>query len=114
MPAELAASPRLNPYAPATPKIRAIHYGLSVVVMTKQTSESTIACDVCGWTAARVRRVPRSYGRGKDLLVIQGVPVISCTHCGESYLTTLREVERIKRERRGRARKQEVSVAEFT
>lgn len=84
--------------------------------MAKQAKGSEVICDMCGRQAARVRRVPRSYGRGKDLLVIQDVPVISCTHCGESYLTaaTLHEVERIKRERRARARKQEVSVAEFT
>ncbi len=83
--------------------------------MAKQARESAVTCDICGRQAARVRRVPRSYGRGKDLLVIQDVPVISCTHCGESYLTavTLHAMERIKRERRVRARKQEVAVVEF-
>ena len=83
--------------------------------MSKQAKESALICDICGQQTARVRRVPRSYGRGKDLLVIQDVPVISCTHCGESYLSaaTMHAMERIKRERRVRARKQEVAVVEF-
>ncbi len=55
-------------------------------------------CGICGQEGARVHRVTRSYGQGKNLLVIENVPVISCPHCGESYLTaeTLHEIERIK------------------
>ena len=53
-------------------------------------------CDICGQEGARVRHVSRSYGKGEDLLVIEGVPVVSCPNCGESYLTaeTLHEIER--------------------
>lgn len=59
-------------------------------------------CEICGKEGARVRHVTRSYGRGKDLLVIKNVPVVSCPHCGESYLTveTLHEIERIKLHRK--------------
>ena len=55
-------------------------------------------CDVCGKKGARIRRVTRSYGTGKVEFLIRGIPVVSCPHCGESYLTaeTLREIERIK------------------
>ena len=65
-----------------------------------------MVCDICGQEGARVRRVARSYGKGKDLLVIENVPVVSCPHCGESYLTaeTLHEIERIKRHQRSLAR----------
>lgn len=72
-------------------------------------------CDICGEKRARIHRVTRSYGRGKNLLVIEAVPVVSCPHCGESYLTaeTLHEIERIKKHRRNFASKQEVSVANF-
>jgi len=72
-------------------------------------------CDICGQEGARVRHVARSYGKGKDLLVIENVPVISCPHCGESYLTadTLHEIERIKLHRRSLAQERPVAVAVF-
>lgn len=72
-------------------------------------------CDLCGKTGARQRFISRSYGSGESLLVIESVPVMSCSHCGESYLTsqTLHEVERIKRQREGIATKRPVAVAAF-
>ncbi|RJP32414.1 MAG: type II toxin-antitoxin system MqsA family antitoxin [Candidatus Omnitrophota bacterium] len=72
-------------------------------------------CDVCGQEGARVRHVPRSYGKGEDLLVIENVPVIRCSNCGESYLTaeTLHEIERIKQHRKNMAQERPVSVAVF-
>ena len=71
-----------------------------------------MVCDICGKSGVRQRYVSRSYGKGASLLVIEGVPVMSCPHCGESYLTaqTLHEVERIKREREGIATKRTVAV----
>lgn len=70
-------------------------------------------CDICGQEGARVRHVTRSYGRGKDLLVIENVPVVSCPRCGESYLTaeTLHEIERIKLHCKSFAQERPVSVA---
>jgi YgiT-type zinc finger domain-containing protein len=72
-------------------------------------------CDICGKEGARVRHVTRSYGQGENLLVIENVPVISCPHCGESYLTaeTLHEIERIKLHRQSLATECSVSVAVF-
>jgi len=72
-------------------------------------------CDICGEEGARVRHVTRSYGKGENLLVIEDVPVVSCPHCGESYLTaeTLHEIERIKLHRRSFARERPVPVASF-
>ena len=72
-------------------------------------------CDICGKEGARIRRVSRSYGKGENLLVIEHVPVVSCPHCGESYLTadTLHEIERIKRDRQSYAVERPVAVAEF-
>jgi YgiT-type zinc finger domain-containing protein len=72
-------------------------------------------CDICGKEGARVRRVARSYGKGEALLVIENVPVVSCPHCGESYLTadTLHEIERIKLHRRSFAVERPVAVADF-
>jgi YgiT-type zinc finger domain-containing protein len=73
------------------------------------------ACDICGNGGAEIRYMTRSYGKGADLLVIEGVPVVVCPHCGESYLTadTLHEIERIKLHRRSFAKPRSVAVATF-
>jgi YgiT-type zinc finger domain-containing protein len=78
-------------------------------------TKKSIICDVCGKKGARKRRVTRSYGRGANLLVVEGVPVISCPHCGESYLTadTLHELDRIKRNRKELTARRFVTVANF-
>lgn len=77
--------------------------------------EEEMICDICGKQGARIRRVTRSYGKGPNLLVIENVPVISCPHCGESYLTaeTLHEIERIKLHRQSFAVERPVAVAAF-
>jgi len=74
-----------------------------------------MVCDICGKEGARIRYVTRSYGKAKDLLVIESVPIVSCPHCGESYLTadTLHEIERIKRHRKNFAVERAVAVAKF-
>ena len=79
------------------------------------TVRKPMICEICGKEGARERRVTRSYGRGGNLLVVERVPVISCPHCGESYLTaaTLHELERIKRDRKERAARRPVAVANF-
>jgi len=72
-------------------------------------------CDICGKEGARIRRVSETHGKGKDLLVIENVPVVSCPHCGESYFTadTLHEIERIKLHRKQLAVSRSVRVASF-
>lgn len=73
-------------------------------------------CDVCGRDGAKSRRVTRSYGKGKELLVIENIEVTSCPNCGESYLTaeTLHEIERIKRLKKTFAHTKPVAVAQFS
>jgi len=72
-------------------------------------------CDNCGKEDATIRRITRNYGKGNKLLVIENVPVVTCSHCGESYLTaeTLHEIERIKLHRNNFARKRSVAVTDF-
>jgi len=72
-------------------------------------------CENCGNEGARVRHLTRSYGKGEALLVIENVPVISCPHCGESYMTaeTMHELERIRSERKKLAQERAVAVATF-
>ena len=77
--------------------------------------EETI-CDNCAKEGARMIYVTKSCGKGADLLVIENVPVISCPHCGESYLTakTLREIENVKQNRTDIAVERPVPVAVLT
>jgi YgiT-type zinc finger domain-containing protein len=77
-------------------------------------NEETI-CDNCGKDGARRIHVSKSYGKEESLLVIENVPIVSCPHCGESYLTaqTLREIENIKRNRTNIAVERPVPVAVF-
>ena len=77
--------------------------------------EQTLICDNCGKEGVRIRLVSRSYGKGRNLLVIENIPVITCPHCGESYLTadTLQEIERIKLHRKSFAVERNVPVATF-
>lgn len=83
--------------------------------MMEKTQNSPLTCDICGQEGAKVRYVSRSYGSGENLLVIENVPVVSCPHCGESYLTaeTLHEIERIKLHRQSFAEPRSVPVAVF-
>lgn len=74
-----------------------------------------MVCDICGRAGARIRRVAKTYGKGKTLLVIENIPVVSCPQCGESYLTaeTLHEIERLKLHRRSLAVERPVKVVSF-
>lgn len=71
-----------------------------------------IVCDICGEQQAEVRRITRSYGKGKALLIVENIPVVSCHHCGESYFEpdTIRAIERIKRNRKRLATPRSVPV----
>ncbi|MGH8613725.1 MAG: type II toxin-antitoxin system MqsA family antitoxin [Gammaproteobacteria bacterium] len=72
-------------------------------------------CAACGRTGVQRREVTRSFGRGPSLIVIEGIPLWSCPHCGESYFTaqTLHEIERIKTLRKAVAIERQVPVAAF-
>lgn len=74
-----------------------------------------MVCDVCGQDGVRIRKVARTYGKGKNLLVIENVPMVSCAHCGESYLTaeTMHEIERIKLHRKSLAVERSLDVVSF-
>lgn len=78
-------------------------------------TKKEIICDNCGKQGARIRRIARTYGKGKDILVIENVPVVTCPHCGESYLEaeTLYEIERIKLHKKSLTVKRPVPVAVF-
>jgi len=72
-------------------------------------------CDICRKEKANIRKIARTYGKGKDLLVIEDIPVVICPDCGESYLTaeTLQEIERLKLHRKKLATERPVKVVSF-
>ena len=72
-------------------------------------------CDICGDKGAKVKRVTRSLGRGKSAFLIEGVPVVNCPSCGESYMTaeTLKEIERIRMHWRELSVDKKIPVAKF-
>lgn len=72
-------------------------------------------CDICGKDSARVRFITRGYGKGSSILVIENVPAVSCSSCSQSYLNaeTLREIARIKSNRKKLAVRRPLAVAEY-
>ncbi len=72
-------------------------------------------CDSCGQKGARIQKVSRTYGKGKNLLVIENIPAVICPHCGETYLTadTLHEIERLKLHQKSLAVERPVRVVAF-
>jgi YgiT-type zinc finger domain-containing protein len=62
-------------------------------------------CDICNSEGVHIRNVTRTYGKGEELLIIENVPIISCPHCGESYMSaeTLHKIEKIKLNRKNLA-----------
>ena len=72
-------------------------------------------CDMCGKDGATTKKVTRSFGKKKSLLIIEDIPIISCPLCGESYMRaeTMHEIERIKMHRHGFAEKRPVEVTAF-
>lgn len=75
-----------------------------------------MACECCGKDGAKVQRITRSYGRGKNMFLIENIPVVSCPHCGESYFEadTLHEIERLKLHRKEIAVERTVPVMSFS
>ena len=72
-------------------------------------------CDICGEEGARIRKITDVCGKGKHLLVVENIPMVSCSKCGESYFTaeTLHKIERIKIHSRSLATKRLTEVVSF-
>jgi YgiT-type zinc finger domain-containing protein len=73
------------------------------------------ACPHCGSSKVQLKHVSRSFGKGLDLLVIEGIPTWSCPACGESTFTaqTMHQLERIKTLPKSVAKARGVAVAVF-
>jgi hypothetical protein len=82
-------------------------------ILSKKSEDDLTQCDICGQEGITLRYISRSYGKGDNLLVIENIPMLSCPHCGESYLTaqTLHEINNIKKDRQTLAVQKTVEVA---
>jgi len=89
----------------------------SASAANSSSSQSTSSenCAYCGSSNLHHRLVTRSFGKGDKLLVIEGIPSISCGNCGESYFTaaTMHEIDRVKAHRKALAVTRPVPVAAF-
>jgi len=72
-------------------------------------------CEICGKKTASIKKVTKSFGRGHSLVVIEDIPVLSCSNCHESYITadTAREIDRIRKNRVTVGKAKRVLVASF-
>ncbi len=72
-------------------------------------------CEICGKKTASIKKVTKSFGRGHSLVVIEDIPVLSCSNCHESYITadTARELDRIRKNRVTVGKAKQVLVASF-
>lgn len=72
-------------------------------------------CQICGKNTASIKRVTKSFGRGHSLVVVEDIPVLSCSSCHESYITadTAREIDRIRKNRVTVGKAKRVLVASF-
>ena len=83
--------------------------------ITLSNKDKEMICDICGQEGARVRRMTEAFGKGKNMLIIENIPMTCCPSCGESYFTadTLHEIERIRLHRKSFAVARPVPVASF-
>lgn len=72
-------------------------------------------CQICGEKTASIKNVTKSFGRGNSLVVIEDIPVLSCTRCHESYITadTARAIDHIRKNRGTIGKAKRVLVASF-
>lgn len=72
-------------------------------------------CDLCNSQKAKIRYISRSYGDNEELFIIQGIPLIVCPECGESYFTaqTLHQIETIKQQKKSLAINRLIPVVSF-
>jgi YgiT-type zinc finger domain-containing protein len=83
--------------------------------MNHKNKGRLMICNICGKEGVKFRKITEAYSKGKDLFIIEDIPMISCPNCGESYFTaeTLHEIERIKLHRKSFSERRSVEVAPF-
>lgn len=67
--------------------------------------------EICAKQGARIHRITEAFGKRKDLLVIENVPLVTCPQCGESYFTADTLHEPGQQMSPGRAKNQQLGFA---
>lgn len=72
-------------------------------------------CQICGKKTVSIKKVTKSFGRRHSLVVIEDIPVLSCSGCHESYITadTARQIDRTRKNRVTVGKVKRVLVASF-
>jgi len=83
--------------------------------MKEQQKTESMVCDNCGVKAARLVKRPQVLGRGRQMMLIDNVPVIACRNCGESYMTseTMHRLDGIRLKQKAKPAARKIVVAEF-
>jgi YgiT-type zinc finger domain-containing protein len=81
----------------------------------RDVKNGALVCSFCGKSTAEKSVVSQAFGDGATLVVIEKVPTISCSNCGEVYFDgkTLKELDRILLNKKTLTRTRNVLVAEF-
>lgn len=79
------------------------------------TTEQPHICSFCGEQTARRVIKPHVFGRGTKLLIVEDIPTMTCSNCGQTYLTgdVLKVLEEILKNRSKYVTQRTVNVAEF-
>ncbi len=74
-----------------------------------------MTCEICGAKTASIKKVTKSFGQGRGLVVIENIPTLSCSSCHESYITasTARTLDCVRKNRVAVGKARRVLVALF-
>ena len=82
---------------------------------SSNVAEQVHVCSFCGEQTARRVTKPHVFGRGAKMLVVEDIPTMTCSSCGQIYLTgdVLKMLEEILKNRSKYVTQRTVNVAEF-
>ena len=94
---------------------RSTHSKSSNTTASRAISPEAQRCLNCGRPGVLRRFMTRSYGKGRDLVVVEGIPEYSCPHCHEHYImaSTLHELDHLKAHFRSLPKLRRVPVVSF-
>lgn len=81
----------------------------------KQDQEPAIVCSLCGQQKAHQVSRPQFVGKGKDLVIVENVPMVSCRNCGHDYfpIEIARKLDRIRAKSTEETAQKSFAVAEL-